>query len=83
MELSKKTTILFSPALHARLSALAVEQHTSLGQLVRRACEAQYGQSSEASRIAAVQRLSQLALPVSDPGSMKAESITSPDKLAP
>ena len=43
MELSKKTTILFSPDLHARLLRLAAQRGTSLGDLVRTACERQYG----------------------------------------
>jgi hypothetical protein len=43
MELSKKTTILFSPDTHARLTALAARRGTSLGDLVREACVAQYG----------------------------------------
>jgi hypothetical protein len=48
MELSKKTTILFSEALHRRLTELA-----------------------------------ELALPVSDPATMKAESVPLPDALLP
>ena len=39
MELSKKTTILFPPDLHRRLAQLAAQRGTSLGTLVRRACE--------------------------------------------
>ena len=35
MELSKKTTILFSPDLHERLAHLAKQRNTSIGELVR------------------------------------------------
>ncbi len=43
MGLIKKTTILFSPALHAHLTETAKRRGMSLGELVRAACEAQYG----------------------------------------
>lgn len=43
MELSKKTTILFSPETHERLTELAARRGVSLGELVRDACVAQYG----------------------------------------
>ncbi len=40
MELTKKTTILFSPDLHNFLTALAKRRGTSMGELDRRtACE--------------------------------------------
>ena len=46
MELTKKTTILLSPDLHAHLARTARARRTSLGQLVREACEIQYGHVS-------------------------------------
>jgi hypothetical protein len=42
MELTKKTTILFPPDLHDPLTQLASKRGTSLGALVREACEARY-----------------------------------------
>jgi len=81
MELSKKTTILFSPELHERLSRLAVERGTSLGDLVRTACESQYGLPTKDEKLAAVRSLAALTLPVGDPQQMKRESVPDPQEL--
>lgn len=83
MELSKKTTILFSPALHERLSRLAAERRVSLGELVRSACERQYGLYSAQTCLDAVRRLGGLALPVADTDTMKEQSVPSPEELFP
>ena len=64
MELSKKTTLLFSPQLHLRLSALAAKRRVSLGELVREACEAQFGIGGSPERIEAARALGSLALPI-------------------
>jgi hypothetical protein len=81
MELSKKTTLLFPPDLHDHLSRLARQRGVSLGELVRRACEVQYGIVSRESRVAAVRDLEALALPVGDPDQMERESVPSPEDL--
>lgn len=83
MELTKKTTILFSPDLHARLQRLAKQQGTSLGELVRSACERQYALASADERLAAVEALAALELPVGSPEEMARESVPSPDELMP
>jgi hypothetical protein len=83
MELTKKTTILFSPELHERLVRLAEHRGTSLGDLVRRACEIQYGILPVKVRRAAVRELASLSLPVGDPGAMKRESVPRPEDLLP
>jgi hypothetical protein len=75
MELTKKTTILFPPDFHERLSRLAKQQGTSLGDLVRKACEIQYGLVSTETRLEAVRQLAALSLPVGKPGTMKRESV--------
>ncbi len=64
MELSKKTTILFSPQMHQQLSRIAIHKRTSLGDLVREACEKQYGIFSNERRLAAVRRLGEVALEI-------------------
>ena len=83
MELSKKTTILFSPDTHARLTDLAARKGKSLGELVREACVAQYGLVDTDARVAAVAVLSALRLPVGSPRDMKRESVPSADALMP
>lgn len=83
MELTKKTTILLPPALHDRLTRLARTRHTSLGQLIRDACEAQYGEPSAEERLDAVRQLSRLGLPVGSIRRMKRESVPDPADLLP
>jgi hypothetical protein len=83
MELTKKTTILFPPGLHDHLVRLAENRGTSLGELVRKACEAQYGLISQEERLAAVRELSSMRLPVGDPESMERESVPKPQDLMP
>lgn len=83
MELTKKTTILFSPELHRRLTDLAARRGRSLGDLVREACELQYGITGGMEQQAAVAALARLTLPVADPATMKRESVPDPDGLLP
>lgn len=82
MELTKKTTLLFPPDLHEHLSRLAQQRGVSLGELVRRACETQYGLVSRESRLAAVRELAEMSLPVADPEQMERESVPDPESLA-
>ena len=81
--LTKKTTILFSPALHQRLTRLADQQGTSLGELVRSACERQYGAAPAEEKLAAVRRMVALRLPVASIHRMKRESVADAGGLAP
>ena len=83
MELSKKTTILFPPDLHARLLRLAAQKGTSLGDLVRTACEKQYGMATLEDRLAAVEALGDMELPVGTPEEMARESVPDPEELMP
>ena len=83
MGLTKKTTILLQPELHERLTRLAAQRHTSIGELIRTACERQYGLGGSAERVDAVRALAALALPVGSPAEMKRESVPSPDDLLP
>jgi|TARA_B100001964_G_C14105851_1_gene541488 hypothetical protein len=83
MELSKKTTILFPPDLHTRLARLATLRGTSLGDLVRRACEREYGLASRDDRLAAVRSLASHDLPVGTAEEMARESVPEPEDLMP
>ena len=83
MELSKKTTILLSPELHKRLSSLATASRISMGELIRRACEKQYGLANAQQRQEAVLALGRLQLPVSDPREMKLQSVAQVNEALP
>ena len=79
----KKTTVLFSSRQYAWLTQLAKQRGVSFGQLVREACEAQYGTSSPEIRLRAVKALGELSLPVADVATMKRESVSSPKDTLP
>ncbi len=83
MELTHKTTLLLPPDLHRHLTRLARQKGISLGELVRRACEAQYGIVSREARIAAVRELATMSLPVSDPEQMERESVADYEEPRP
>lgn len=83
MELSKKTTILFSPELYKRLYRLAKQKGVSIGELVRSACESQYGLAPRDDRLEAVRDLAALALPVGQVREMKEESVPKPQEIVP
>jgi hypothetical protein len=83
MELTTKTTILFPPDLYQHLVREAKRRGVSLGQLVRSACEAQYGRVSREDRVEAARQLAALALPVDGVKKMKKESVPEADSLLP
>jgi predicted DNA-binding ribbon-helix-helix protein len=78
VELAHRTTILLTPALHDRLTRLARQRGVSMGALIRAAVEAQYGGTTSAERLAALEELTALALPVGSTAAMKAESTDEP-----
>ena len=83
MELSKKTTILFSPQMHHQLSRIAHHRRTSLGDLVRDACERQYGLVSSDRRLEAVHQLGVMTLPVDDAHVMRDQAVPSAGEMLP
>lgn len=82
-ELSKKTTILFPPELHTKLTELASMQRVSMGELVRDACERAYGDAAIARKLAALDRLAALNSPVGTPGELERESVPAPEEICP
>lgn len=82
MGLTHKTTILFSEALYRQLTQLAHERRQSLGELVRQACERQYGTADRRARLAAVEALEAMRLPVGPIEEMIAESMADAQDLS-
>lgn len=76
MDLTKKTTIMFPEDLYQQLVRLAQGREVSLDELVRSACESQYGLTSTEDRQRAVSELAELSLPVGSAEEMAAESMT-------
>ena len=83
MELSQKTTILLSPRMHRLLKDIARARRRSVGELIREACEAQYGVSPESVARDAVDKLASLELPVGTAEELKRESVPAPEDLLP
>ena len=81
MELTKKTTVLFSDDLHRQLTKLARTEGKSLGQLVREACRIQYGLSTREEKRRALERLKSLNAPVDSVEVMKRQSVPDPKSL--
>ena len=81
MELTKKTTILFPELLHQRLTQMAKQNKTSLGKLVRAACEKQYGLVSQSEAEKALNDLAELSLPIAEMPELKKQLNPAPDKL--
>lgn len=75
MELTKKTTILFPPELFDQLAQLASQRRSSVGELVRSACRQQYSLATRDERMAAVQALCNMNLPVGTVEEMIRESV--------
>ena len=82
MELTKKTTLL-SPTLHRQLAQLASQRRTSIGELVRTACEREYGMADDEDRVVAARALAEFRLPVADVATMKRESVPDLDQPLP
>jgi hypothetical protein len=71
MELSKKTTVLFSHEQFSNLKKLAKARRRSIGDLIRSACEKQYGLVPHEEALEASEALSKLSLPVGTVEEMK------------
>jgi hypothetical protein len=72
---TKRIQVLVSPEQHTRLQAIAQTQGESVGALVRKAVEEVYLRPEQQERMAAVQQMAALALPVADWEQMERESV--------
>lgn len=81
MELSVKTTILLSKRLYGMLKGLSTAKKQSIGELIRSACEKQYGLFPENEVNEAVEQLAAMSLPVDEPAKMKLQSVPEPREL--
>lgn len=80
MGADKHATVVLAPDLHERLVRLAEREGVSVDELIRRACEQQYGVARTDDRRSAVRELAALSLPVGTVEEMKQESLPSPDE---
>jgi hypothetical protein len=71
MELNKKTTVLFSREQFSNLKKLAKARKRSIGDLIRSACEKQYGLVPHEEAVQAADALAKLSLPVGSIQEMK------------
>jgi predicted DNA-binding protein len=67
MSLTRRLSVLLSPDLYERTERMASQTGRSLGDLVREALERLLNEQSESGRLAAVERLASLNLPVGTP----------------
>ena len=75
MALSARVQVLFDPAQVARLQAIAESEGRSVGALIREAVERTYLDRDRAERLAAVDEMARLRLPVADWEQMERESV--------
>jgi predicted transcriptional regulator len=73
--LSARVQVLFDPAQVARLQAIAESEGRSVGALIREAVERTYLDRDRAERVAAVDQMARLSLPVADWEQMERESV--------
>ena len=75
MALTARVQVLFEPSQLTRLQAMAEAEGKSVGALIRAAVERTYLDSARATRMAAVERLVSMSLPVADWEQMERESV--------
>lgn len=75
MRLSARVQVLFEPGQVARLQAIAEREGRSVGALIREAVERTYLDRDRAERVAAVDQMARLSLPVGDWEEMERESV--------
>jgi predicted DNA-binding protein len=71
--MTKKTTILFPPKVYRQLERMAKREGTSVANLVRQAAIQRYLVPDQKARLAAVEAIAAMRLPVSDWPQMERE----------
>ena len=74
MALTARVQVLFDPSQVARLQTIAESEGRSVGALIRDAVERTYLDGDRSDRLAAVERMAALSLPVADWEQMERES---------
>lgn len=77
----REIPILFPEDLYEELSRRAEGRGKKVEELIREACEIQYGLTTTEDRLEAVRELARLHLPVGDPEEMERESVPRPEDL--
>lgn len=73
MAFSRRLSVLLSPDLYERTEKMAAQTGRSLGEIVRDALERLLNEQSESGRLAAVERLASLNLPVGTPEGLSSQ----------
>lgn len=73
MSLTRRLSVLLTPDLYDRTEKLAATTGRSLGEVVREALERILNEQSEPGRLAAVERLAAISLPVGTPDGVVAQ----------
>lgn len=73
--LTKRVQVLLEPPQFARLEEIAKVRKSSVGALIREAVEKEYFRTDRKERLAAVERMAAMTLPVADWEQMERESI--------
>jgi hypothetical protein len=81
MELTKKTTILFSTELYDDLASLARQRHLSVGELIREACRSQYFLTTRQERLSIVAKMAAMSLPVGTPEEIERELVPAAESI--
>ncbi len=73
--LTKRVQVLLEPPQFARLEEIAKARKSSVGALIREAVGKEYFRTDRKERLAAVERMAAMTLPVADWEQMERESI--------
>ena len=79
----REVPVLFPEDLFRELLRQAKDRGKRVEELIREACEVQYGLTTPEARLEAVRELARLNLPVGEPEDMERESVPHPEDFLP